>query len=490
VAHPFALPLSFVIAVAGTSPAAEATGRIDVHATCYGGLVAVDRQDRGHVPTGPIVVSSGFHVVELTCPGEKRTLRLVYVSPGETLALEAGAAPPGGERDRGPLPRVERAPRETPGSEDAPVLHLAGRADVGAAVGGDGVLDRLAVSQIWRARYGPRSETAASVALQVDARHPIDGAARRPESATARIAALEVASPRSGGLRGRVGRRVLQMPFRSPGRLDGGGVDLDRGPVRLEVAAGFDAESEPRGRVGTSMTARGATLSLTGELTRESGAVALVADSPRLGGWGLDGRATASEAGADGGTLRLDFDGATLDGSVSAAWRKRETPVGPRLLPANRELIETSAGGIGEIAILWRTSTVRSRLTAAVGELGVCGDVAWLAHLGPLRAGVSAEALAGSAALPDRRRLLSTVEHGHFEGLGVTLRLGPERVVYPDGGRRAGLSARVEVRVPVGRDASVTLGVEHGATDVRRPVGGQPMAAGSATVAAIGLELR
>jgi hypothetical protein len=495
VATPLALPLWLAVAAAGPSfaaggPVPETHGRIEVQASCYGGLVAVDRQDRGHVPTGPMAVLPGFHVVELTCPGAKRTLRLVYVSLGETLVLEAQVSP--GEAERGPGGRVDRAPKAATVDDDAPVLHLAGRADLAAVVDGDAGLDRLAVSQFWRARYGPRGENAYSVAGQVDARHPVDGAARRRETGSARVAALEVASPRSGGLRGRLGRRVLHMPYRDPARLDGGGVDLERGPLRLEVAAGFDADSEPRGRLGTAMTSAGAMVSLTGEKSRQSGAAALVAESPRLGGWGLDGRATASETGADGGMLRLAFDGASFDASVSAAWRQRDAVVGPRLLAVNRALVETSAGGVGEVALLWRSGAVRSHLAASVGDLGACGEIAWLAHAGPVRAGVAADALSGAQALPDRRRLVATIERGEqiADGLGVMLRLGREHVVYPEGARRSGLSARADVRVPIGRDVTVTLGLEHGATDVRRPADARPAGAGPTTVAALGLELR
>jgi hypothetical protein len=498
---PVVLVLSLVALPANVAPTAVARttaaasvppgSTLTVQSTCYGGVVAVDRLDIGHVPAPPFGASPGFHVVEVTCPQRARQMRLVYLPPDGHITLSfADGRPTNADRSPGhaasPTPTGSNRQDAPPTSgEDASLATLIGRSALTTVFLDTHQPERLAVEHAWALRYGPPGDGRAWIAARFDARHPVEGATTTAEPSIAHLRVFEVASPRADGWRGRIGRRARHMPFTVAGHLDGGGVDFTVGSLSLDAAAGFDEGTQALGRVGLAATAGNAGVALTAEVRREETMVALVGDTPRIAGWGLDARVTAAPNTPRGAAARLSFDGAGLDAELDGQWQRTYEAVRPALLPVNGALMAAAAGGAARLAATWTPPGLRSRLSAAFGSFGATGSADALARWSSVRAGVDAEVLDGAGPLPDRRRLLMRVERAADEGIHAAVAVGPERVAWPDGATHLGPCARSSLRGPLGGPAWLVLEVAYGAVDRRVHPD-----AHAGTLATLGLEVR
>ncbi len=481
---PFVAMIWHLLTPSASPPGAAGT-LLQVRAGCYGGLVAVDRRDVGHVPLGPVAVSPGFHLVEIGCRGAPRAVRLVYVAPGatETVTFPAAVVPRPAVPPEPPSP----APR---GRTDEPAFALVGQAALAAETTRPPTPDRLAVEQVWFGRYGPPGEAAWWVASRLDARHPVDGTGGTSARERWAVRSLEGATGRSGGWRGRAGRRVRVMAWRTPGHLDGAGVEVRRGPFAADAAAGLDDAGALVARLGVSAgghdaPSAGPVLDVVGEAGRRRRAASVVATGPRWSGWTLDGAATAAEAGAEGGRLRLTVEGAL--GTVAAAgqWRRRPGAARTSTLPPLAALSEASDGPGGELRLDARAHRLRLAIIGVSGGFGGGASATSTAKFGSLVAGASVDGLWGAGPLPDRRRLLAVGRIGRVEGWHLGLGVGPELVRWPDGVGSAGLALSTTVAAPIGGTAWLSLRISHGAAD-RRGSDGPPTATGGV----LALELR
>jgi hypothetical protein len=467
-----ATPLLALWLPLAATPAPSA--RLAFAPVCYGGRVAVDRVEVGHLPVAPVEVAPGFHIVEIMCAGRPRWMELVFVTAGEAREVRAEVARP-------PVP--SGAPEGAAGggapAEAPPRFEVTGRAGVDARSGPAADDDAVAVTQSWALAYGAARPGGWRATFMPAARHGVAGAR---DGTRWQVQELRLRSDRLAGFAVGGGRFTEVAPGEAPERVDGGRLDWTRGAwtlaaTGLRTADGDDADAVVSGAY------RG----------REAFAEARAAAGTRgarcaatAGVGGLEGWHAAAQGALDGADptwARLDFGhvGAILAADLGAQWRPDTLDEAPWMLVAPGALFVEPAGPVLSARLAARTASTRVTLDGRGGPGGhrvegrafVMGarlepfvDAASVRTTGPGRIDRWDRLGAGLVARPGSRWRLD-------------LRLGPDRVV----GTTLWSAA---VGGGFALDPSVWLRASV-ATAPRRPEGAGD--AGRAAVAFVGLEV-
>lgn len=403
-------------------PGPPSPARLAFAPVCYGGRVAVDRADAGHLPLAPVEVEPGFHVVEVMCPGRARWMGLVFVTSGESREIRAEIAE---------KPAVTAGPGPAGGAEPAdapPRFEVSGRAGVDARSGPGAADDAVAVTQSWALAYGSARRDGWRATFVPSARHGVAGAR---DGTRWQVAELRLRSDRYAGLAVGGGRFTEVAPGEAPARVDGGRVDWARGPwalaaTGLRAAEGDDADAvfsgAHRGRAGFA------------EVRAAAGTRgARCAATAGLGG--LDGWHGVAQGALDGARptwaqVGLGYADDAFDAEVGAQWRPDALDETPWMLDAPGALLRAPEGPLLTGRVVIRNRSTRLALEGRGGPAGrrlEARATTGGARLAPF-VDAASSATTGPGAIERWDRLGAGLEARPADRWRLDLRAGPDRV--------------------------------------------------------------
>lgn len=211
-------------------------GALHVSGAVYGDEVAIDRRPVGRVPLPPQTVTAGLHLVEILRDGRPAWSRVVFVGPGETLALVAELPP-----RPGPAPTLGDLRRPPAGPPEVPMRYrLTGGVTAEAAAAGEAW--DLDLVQRWRldAQAGEIVSGAAEVRAVGDLAGDgpeLSRVVHRGDDPPLLVEGLWLRA-QGAGLDGRMGRMVQTGPLGRAFLLDGARIDGAAGALRVHARGG------------------------------------------------------------------------------------------------------------------------------------------------------------------------------------------------------------------------------------------------------------